>query len=445
MHTRRPFLALGMAFLALLACNLGGQTPPATADEAAIAAAVAATLTAQAPIPTDLPIAAEPSATEAPATPEATPTPGPTPTVVHVTFPANPGSAQAFIVDRSSAALAGERRSIGDNFSINLYERPFTSQEMEYRPHLDITRAEISAASPWFYVTIYLEGTPADDAWYAVELDLDLDGRGDWFIGGLAPQSAEWTTDGVFVFRDPNNDVGGSVPLQAESPTFLTDGYEEQVFDQGIGPDPDAAWIRLDPSDSTRVQIAFKAELIGFDGEFLWGAWTDAGVQEPAFMDYNDHFTPQQAGSPVLNSQFYPLQDLAEVDNTCRWAYGFVPVEPLPGLCPLPEPTPTPEPLYNITGQVFWDSNSSGSRDGGEGWAANLNPTVIELRQGNCGGTVLASKTLTSGGSFAFGGLPAGSYCVRVASAPVPATTATEVNLSLPPDGHVEFGFFQLY
>ncbi len=445
MRTRHPLLALGLAFLALLACNLGGQTPPATSDETAFATAVAATLTAQAPPPTDLPIASEPTTTEPPAPPEATPTVAPTPTVVHVTFPASPGPVQSFIVDRSSAALANERRAIGDDFGSNLYERPFTSQTMDYLPHLDIKRAEMSAASPWFYVTLWLEGAPADDAWYAVELDLDLDGRGDWFIGGLTPQSTEWTTDGVFAFRDPNNDVGGDAPLQAELPTFLTDGYEEQVFDQGIGPDPDAAWIRLDPGDSSRVQIAFKAELIGFDAEFLWGAWTDAGVQQPGAMDYNDYFTPHQAGSPLINSQFYPLKDLAELDNTCRWAYGFEPTEPLPGLCPLPEPTPTPEPTYNITGQVFWDSNSSGSRDAGEGWTANLSPTVIELRQGNCSGGVLASKTLTSGGSFAFSGLPAGSYCVRVASAPVPATTATEVNLSLPPDGHVEFGFYQLY
>ncbi|MBM2843457.1 MAG: hypothetical protein HW404_1294, partial [Anaerolineales bacterium] len=32
-------------------------------------------------------------------------------------------------------------------------------------------------------------------------------------------------------------------------PAGTGNGYESLVFDQGIGPDPDAAWIRLSPSN----------------------------------------------------------------------------------------------------------------------------------------------------------------------------------------------------
>jgi hypothetical protein len=257
----------------------------------------------------------QPTATEEPME-----EPTPTPTVAHQVYPSNPGGAASWVSDRSSAALASERRAIGDNFDLYLLERPFTSQVMDYQDYIDITRGELYASIPWVYITIFLEGAPPSDseARYGVEVDLDLDGRGDWFIVGQTPPGSDWTTDHVLACRDTNNDVGGPRPIQSDAPNASRDGYDDCVFDNGYGIGPDEAWIRRDPSHADRVQLAFKYSLIGFDNEFLWGP----------------------------NSTYYPLNQLASVDNTCRWTYDFTPLDNYLGMCPLPAtPTPTPEPV----------------------------------------------------------------------------------------------------
>ena len=283
----RPVLAVFLLASAALACNLPG---------------VGAT---QPPAPVAPSQTAPPSATSEPptatvATPEATPTVP----IVHTTFPGEPPAAARFMTDRSSAALASERRAIADDFNNGRFERPFTSQVMDYKAYLDLNRAEIAGSPLWLYVTLFLEGAPsgAEPAAYGGELDLDLDGRGDWLIGGAAPPGTEWTTDGVRAYQDTNNDVGGPTPVRSDPPQ-TGDGYDSLVFDQGLGPDPDAAWIRLAPGAPNRVQIAFKYGLIGGDSEFLWGGWA-FGEPEPAWFDYQDHFTLDQAGSPASESAF---------------------------------------------------------------------------------------------------------------------------------------------
>lgn len=287
-----------------------------------------------------------PQATEAPtATEEPTPEPTLTPTVQHNTIPTWPGGLGSFMTDRSSAALAPERRAIADNFDLNLLERPFTSSEMDYKDYLDITRGELSLNGPFVYVTIFLEGSaPADAApVYGVEVDTDVDGYGDWLILGLLPPGTEWTTNDVRACRDANGDVGGPTAMRADPPNAARDGYEDCVFENGYGIGPDEAWIRRDPGHADRVQLAFKFTLIGSDGQFLWGAWSDEGVKEPGWFDYHDHFTFSEAGSAASNSSEYPLKALALVDNTCRWSYGFQPGGSEPGVCYVP-PTATPEP-----------------------------------------------------------------------------------------------------
>lgn len=128
--------------------------------------------------------------------------------------PGDPPNARTWVSDLSSKTLANKRRAIRDNFTKNLFERPFTSQDMEYQPYLDINRVDLAYADPWFYFTIFLEGAPPDasSAAYAIEVDLDQDGRGDWFITAQTPPDSQWTTAGVQVWRDSNNDVGGPLP-----------------------------------------------------------------------------------------------------------------------------------------------------------------------------------------------------------------------------------------
>jgi hypothetical protein len=379
---------------------------------------------------------------------DSAPEPTPTPEIIHLVIPSNPSSVTNWIVDRSSADLAAERRAIGDNFDVSLYERPFTSMEMEYQAHLDITRAELSVSSPWIYITIYLEGSPpiGSSAQYSVELDLDVDGRGDWLITGRAPSSTDWTTDHVYALKDGDHDVGGMIPLQADPPIPGRTGYETGVFDQGVGPDPDAAWIRTHPAYGDRIQIAFKHALIGSDSHFLWGAWSDEIVQKPEWFDYNDHFTLAEAGSPTLASNDYPIKALALVDNTCRWAFGFTPTGSEPGICYVPTPTPTPQP-GRIHGIVWRDNNSNGVMDPGE---TGLSGTAVLLGEGACLTAGFAGTSTASDGSFSFEEIPAGTYCVGVVlpsgCGGFTATTAHPRTITIDPgesSGEILLGFYE--
>ncbi|MGH2626969.1 MAG: hypothetical protein ACRDHY_10005, partial [Anaerolineales bacterium] len=265
--------------------------------------------------------------------------------------PDSPGAAAGFVVDSSSSQLAAQRRAIADSFNTNVLERPFSSQAMDYQPYLDLTRAEWSASGAWYYVILEIEELPPAeaDAAYAVELDLDLDGRGDWLILAAAPPTSDWTTDGVQALEDTNNDVGGTSILRPNPPPQPGDGYDRLAYDSGQGADPDAAWVRISPTGMTRIEIAFKTSLIGGDNRLIWGVWAEAGPQ-PGWFDYHDHWTLGEAGSPLSNSSDYPLKALASVDNACRWVFGFISDGTEPGVC---KPPPTPTPTFTPSPTVY--------------------------------------------------------------------------------------------
>jgi hypothetical protein len=352
---------------------------------------------------------------------------------MHVDIPGNPDGYDRFLTDLSSSAFADEARTIGDDFQRNRYERPFQSDAMAYEPHLDIVRAELKASGPWIYVTIFLQsapppGSPAD---YAAELDLDLDGRGDWLILASAPPSTEWTATGVRVYRDMNGDVGGDQALIADPPPQVGDGYEQVVFDQGWGDDPDAAWVRISPQASDRVQLAFKRNLIGNAESFLWGVVTDGGPREPAWFDYNDHFTLAEAGSPLQGNAAYPLAALASIDSTCRDAFGLVTSGQEPGLCILPA---------SISGVVWKDRCLFTGGEGGDpivlgkgciqtgptpnswssdgvyepDWEPGIADVTVDLGEGACPSTGLATDVTAADGRYLFADLDPGTYCVSV-------------------------------
>ena len=394
-------LLLAALLAAALACNTQNVQAPdvgaaVTGTMQALGTIAASTLQAPA-------VPAEPLVTEAPP-PTDTPAipPTATATIVHVTQPGNPPGASSFISDRSSAVLASEHRAIADDFNRNWLERPFTSQVMDYQAHLDMNRAEFAVGAPWIYFTLFLEGLPPADsqALYGVEIDLDKDGRGDWLIVGAAPPDSNWTTNGVRAYRDTNNDVGASTPMRADTPPYTGNGYDELVFDQGLGPDPDAAWIRRAPSGASEIELAFKSSLIGQYDEYLWGAWTDDGVKQPGWFDYHDHFSIAEAGSPISDNSNYPLKALAAVDSTCRWGAGITPEADDIGVCPVPA-TPTPVPIGSIAGRV---TNLGGGFHDGK----------VKLGQGSCSSTGYKSTGINSDGYYKFTGLPAGTYCVTV-------------------------------
>ncbi len=411
----RMLLPIVVLLISALACSLPGSTnTAATQTMEALATIVEAALPAGEA--TKAPDAASPAeATQPPA--EATEDALPTPTVAHQIQPSSPGSVSSFMTDRSSAALASERRANADIFDVNLLERPFTTQVMDYQEYLDITRAELSMGPPWVYVTIFLEGPPpaGSEAAYGVEVDLDIDGHGDWLILADAPPDSAWTTDGVRACRDANGDVGGPTAMVSDAPHSARDGYEDCVFDSGYGIGPDEAWIRRDPGHADRIQIAFLYSLIGNDGEFMWGAWSDENIKDPAWFDYHDHFTLIEAGSPASESSQYPVKAMASLDNTCRWGYGFIPTGSEPGVCYIP-PTPTPLPQGSISGYVFEGLGPSPS-------SQRLAGITVTLGQGACASSGFKSTSTNSSGFYSFNELPAGTYCVTVVKSSLPITT----------------------
>lgn len=363
---------------------------------------------------------AEEAVEEAPA-----PTDTPEPEIVHNMMPgAFPAGRQSGVTDADSSAGAAQGRALaGEDFSSNLYERPFTSETMVYRPDLDIVLTTLNRASDFIYVEIEVQGQHPDgglQGTYGFELDLDQDGRGDVLVlaSNLQP---DWSTDGVFAWKDTNNDVGGETPIIYDG--VEGNGYNDLVFDEGKGSDPDLVWARVSPNNPKAAQLAFKPSLSEYTEEYLWWAVTDNMVKNPAWYDYNDHFTHEEAGSPLSGLAQYPLKQLAELDNTCRWAVGFVPDGTEPGLCRIAQPDPTPEPGEDdptpvpetengaVAGTVWIENNGNGVYDNPPDDAAV--GKLVTIYQGSCGGSS-RTDTTSSSGTYGFGDLAPGQYCVVV-------------------------------
>lgn len=262
--------------------------------------------------------------------------------------------------DTNSSARANENRAIsGDNFNNNLYERPFTSQDMVYQPDLDIQTVDFAFDDNFFYFTIRLRGMNPDpwglNGMYAIEVDRNLNGRGEIIIVTDAPQGTDWSTDHVQVFSDSKGDVGGPDPLIPNT-GFSGSGFDLQVELQAES----AAFSRLDPNDSAAIQIALHRRLIDDPDEFLWGAWADNGLRDLSRFYYNDALTLKEAGSPIIGPD-YPLKELFSLDNTCKLPYGFSQsAGNVPGMCKVGVPKPVPgqpqeivcePPYYLINGK----------------------------------------------------------------------------------------------
>jgi len=267
--------------------------------------------------------------------------------VVHQQTPAEPPAAVSVIQDPTDAALAAQQRvNSGENYAFDLFERPFSQDMRTYFPDLDIARAEYSKDGTWAYISIQLGGPDPKNGGlagtYGVELDTNQDGRGDFLVVVTAPTGTSWSSNGVKVYSDGSQEVGGIHPVQADTPPQTGKGYGTLLDDSGAGSDPDLAFARVSPSDPNTVQLAFKWSLAN-GSSFVWGAWAfDPSMFHADWFDYDDHFTQADAGSPIKElAQFYPLKQLYLMDNTCRWGAGFTPSAGVPGICPLPA-TPVP-------------------------------------------------------------------------------------------------------
>ena len=308
------------------------QVQPATAT------VVPTEVTQDTPVPQDT-ATAEPTATQP---------------IVHLLMPSEPGWIHQWWLDTNTKNYANQKRAIsGEKYFANQYERPFTSTEMIYQPSVDVTKVEISFDKTFFYVTIYLSGvdptTNMLNAWYGVEFDTDMDGRGDYLLWAKGTDQTQWTIEEVYVYTDMNNDVGGFQPLQENAPNYTGDSYETTVFSPDLLTDPDAAWVRRNPANANAIQLAVKSVTVGSPSTFLWSGWADNGKANPQNFDYNDFYPNSQAGSPYSNSVYYPVKELELVDNTCRLPFGFEPTGLEPGICWQPTPTPTQPPIPTTT------------------------------------------------------------------------------------------------
>jgi len=308
------------------------------------------------------------------ATGTASPTdqPGSTATVAHLVKPGEPPQGfESQPYDLDSSGMASQQRVMGgDIFAQDIFERPFDQSMMTYFAGLDIKLAGLNRDATWTYATLSLAGPPAQGGLagdYGLEIDVDRDGRGDFLIQAAAP-GAGWSTNGVSVRQDKNQDVGGKTPIQSDPSLQTGDGYETLLFNGGQGSDPDLGWARISPGDPSSVQIAFKRALFNDGNPYMWGAWAmDASMFHADWFDYNDHFSLTQAGSPLGGNADYPLKAFYAVDNTCRWAVGFTPTGNEPGICPVAQatqaftltPSPTPIPTYTLLSRCFAGSTTN--------------------------------------------------------------------------------------
>jgi hypothetical protein len=260
-------------------------------------------------------------------------------TTTHLQVPSAQVPAGKIVNDVESSGTGSDKRApYGDSYDINLLERPFL-QDMTYIPDLDIATFQFSQDETWHYVSIKLIGADPNHALginYAVEIDTDKDGFGNFIIWASPSYTSEWTTENVRVFADTNHNTGGLSAIKSDAP-FSSDGYETLVFDgaNGVGTDPDLAWVRLGNSENATLQFAFKRLLAG--DIFMAGVIADAGLKDVVQIDYVDRFTETEAGSPVKDKKYYPLQALFSVDNTCREAIGFISNGYEPRSCVKPE------------------------------------------------------------------------------------------------------------
>jgi hypothetical protein len=273
----------------------------------------------------------------------------PTP-IVHVLIPdALPEKQSGVIGDQDSSITADDKRApSGDRFTFGRYERPFNANTMDvYYPALDIQGALFYEDDTWLYAQIKFKNNDSSyvlNGKYGFEIDLDIDGGGDWLILVSEPSLEGWSTNGVEVWFDSNNDVGGVKTMYSDNTFTEGNGYETLVFGTSQGDDPDLAWGRISPQDPYAVEIAVKRSILEGDSSFMVGVWAGTDDLNPALFDFNDHYTHEQAGTSLIEFEyFYPIKELSELDNTCRMAIGFQPLGNEPGLCPLP-PKPGQDP-----------------------------------------------------------------------------------------------------
>ena len=338
MKTRMFLLLATLLLVALTACG-NSAAPSAPSNEPA------------GPVPTATagPVA---GGSDEPA-PAAVETPTPTQMVItHMLIPGEPAYlANQVIPECSTGSVYTEGHAVSlrsgcDLWQQSILERPASADLQTFFPHLDIAMAQFGSDAGWFYSKLMLfDGAQAPaNLYYLIEIDSDLDARGDFLIlvRDLPVNATAWTTNGVQIWEDTNDDVGAGTPVNPD-PDAAGNGYDLLVFDAGSGSDPDLAWARRSPLTPNHVEFAFKPGLLAGVTQFGWWASAIQGTLDPAAFDLVDTSSRETA---------------FELDNTCSLVYGgqqrgFDNQCILPEIPPTPVGcTPPPRPDPNIYGDM---------------------------------------------------------------------------------------------
>jgi len=315
---KKSFRVIGLTMVLLLsACNLGAQQETPVTQ---VAEDVATATPEDEQVP-------EPVATE----------------VQHEMIPGElPEERDGLAGDQDSSITAQENRAPGgDRFTFGRFERPFNTNPMDvYYPEIDILVSEVYTDADWVYGTLTMKDNGSGCSLsgnYGYELDANVDGGGDVLVMASNPSSSEWTTAGVQVWFDENDDVGGKIKMSTDEIPAVFNGYETQLFGEGSGDDPDLAWVRLAPGDPCTVQLAVKNSVVDGSKIFMIGMWAGNDLFDPALFDHNDAYSHDQAGSSLKEFEyFYPLNEVFALDNVCRMTVGFQSTGNEPGACPSP-------------------------------------------------------------------------------------------------------------
>lgn len=344
--------------LVLSGCNLPVQIVVNTnASQEATAAPELPTATLQMEQPTAQPaMDTETPAPPATATPENTVEPT---QIVHSAIPTDSyyESDQIAVDCNTGARLPSGSNQINvsgcDYWNREFLERPADTNGGTYVPALDILWSQVGKASPWVFLRTKVTSLAEEPVGYQTgfEIDTNLDSRGNFLVLASEPKSTQWTTDGVQVWQDLNNDVGGAKSFAYDQ--NQSNGYETELFNAGVGNDPDLAWVRISPKDSTIIEFAVKTSILGEAKTFAWWSWTGIQKLNPAQFEVVDRLQDTEAWN---------------MDNSCSWIYGTKPEEgQVANLCAIVKPTPTPTlppnkatscPVQTCPFLSFWDTET---------------------------------------------------------------------------------------
>lgn len=297
----------------------------------------------------------------------------------HEITPSSPGAPEVINDDTDTSITYSKKFAWGDSFRLGIFERPFSKEVMDYFPEVDLTTVQISKDENFYYFILEVAGpnkdTGALSATYGVEFDTDSNGRGDVLLFAQGNGSPNWTIEGVYVYADSNDDVGGLNPVIADANPG--DGYDQLLFSIDAPNNTDGAWQKV---DGNQIYLAVKRSLIG-SNRFYWRVWADSGLADPSLFDYNDAFSEEQAGSANKNSKYYPVGQLNLMDSTCWMAYNLRPSGFERGGCyqvkPTPIPTPTPKPPVEI-GYLPAGTNPVSTRDPNDVTQPVMTPATAE-------------------------------------------------------------------